>query len=462
MGALSDRKMEIVRTLVESAPDRIVGGLQQALAQSSGDSVLAGVKLLVEAEAVDRLLRNDVFQPVTPLFVGDGANDHSLVFPNRALSLIWRGLKTAAPTDMAAAAGAAAAIAKALAAEQRPPDPTRIFDTLVLTAAAALRESDGRDFRLAAELCERARPGSAEELAACMDISPVVRHTLSRLTDWVATPGDDNAAAARLAYKDAVAIAEDAGPRFFEMLAAQITPPWMVLRIISAIMDNPTERYLSVSELGGFPERELKDIDEALQAIAKLDIDGGLKAGAAAAELVGVITQQTFEMECCIELNKDSGWGKRLHGQKMSLAAVVEGKLKDAEKLAAIALPTQSQSGRFRKQAPKLDMAPDPKLVGRAMTLLSFMAETRGYANHGGFSAAHAKVLEKLTATLDHYVDEVLDIVRNNMADKDLALAFLLVAADFNGLIRDDKAADLVRRRAMSACHGEPGHAAEG
>jgi hypothetical protein len=461
MVALSDRKIEIVRTLVESAPDKIVGGLQQALAQSSGDSLLAGVKALVEAEAVDRLLRNDVFQPIAPLFVGDGTNDHSLVFPSRALSLIWRGLKTAAPTEMAAAAGAGAAIAKALAAEQRPPDPTRTFDTLVLTAAAALRESDVRDFRLAAELCERARPGSAEVLAACMDISPVVRRTLGRLPDWVATPGDDNAAAARLAYKDCVAISEDAGPRFFEMLAAQITPPWMVLRIISAIMDKPTERYLSESELGGFPERELKDIDEALQAIAKLDIDGGPKAGRAAAELVGVITQQTFEMECCIELNKESGWGKRLHGQKKSLAGVVEGKLKDAEKLAAVALPTQSQSGRFRKQTPKLDMAPDPKLVGRTMTLFAFMAEVRHHANHGGYSAAYTKIHEKLTATLDHYVDEVLDIVRNNMADKDLALAFLLVAAELNGLIRDDRAADLVRRRATAACRGEPQPAPE-
>jgi len=460
--ALSDRKIEIVRTLVESAPDKIVGGLQQALAQSSGDSLLAGVKALVEAEARDRLLRNDVFQPVTPLFVGDGTNDHSLVFPARALSLIWRGLKTAAPAEMAAATGAAAAITRALAAEQRPPDPTRTFDTLVLTAAAALRESEVRDFRAAAEVCERARPGGAEALAACLDISPVVRRTLGRLPDWIASPGEDNAAAARLAYKDAVAISEDAGPRFFEMLAAQITPPWMVLRIISAIMDKPTERYLSESELGGFPERELKDIDEALQAVAKLDIDGGRNAGRTAGELVGVITQQTFEMENCIELNKESGWGKRLHGQKKALAAVVEGKLKDAEKLAAVALPTQSQSGRFRKQTPKLDLAPDPRLVGRTMTLLAFMAEARHFANHGGFSAVYTKSHEKLEAMLDHYVEEVLDIVRHDMADKEQALAFLQVAADFNGLIRDDKAADLVRRRAISTCRGEPAPAPEG
>ena len=50
MPGLSDRKIEIVRHLVESAPDKIVGGLQNALAAASGDSVLAGVRRLVESE----------------------------------------------------------------------------------------------------------------------------------------------------------------------------------------------------------------------------------------------------------------------------------------------------------------------------------------------------------------------------------------------------------------------------
>ena len=39
------------------------------------------------------------------------------------------------------------------------------------------------------------------------------------------------------------------------MLAAQMAHPWMVLRIISAVMDKPSERYLRDSELGGFAER---------------------------------------------------------------------------------------------------------------------------------------------------------------------------------------------------------------
>ena len=60
MAALSERKLDVVRTLVESAPDKVVDGLNQALSDASGDTALASVRRLVEAEARDRQLRNIV------------------------------------------------------------------------------------------------------------------------------------------------------------------------------------------------------------------------------------------------------------------------------------------------------------------------------------------------------------------------------------------------------------------
>ena len=175
MVALSDRKIEIVRTLVQSAPDRIVGGLQRALAETGGDTVLASVRQLVEAEARDRLLRNAVFQPVVPLCAGDGSDPHSLVFPAQALTYVWRGLKATAGAEMAAVAAASAAIEKAVATEQRVPDPSNAYNTVVKLAAEGLRAAEQRDFKTAAEICERARPGAVEALAACLDITPIVR-----------------------------------------------------------------------------------------------------------------------------------------------------------------------------------------------------------------------------------------------------------------------------------------------
>ena len=122
-------------------------------------------------------------------------------------------------------------------------------------------------------------------------------------------------------------------------------------------MDKPTERYLADSELGGFPERVLNDIDEALQAVATLDLDGGASLGRAVAEKVAIVTQQVFELESCIELTREHGWGHRIVGQKQSLAGLVEARLRDADKLSTAALPIQTSAAGSAMAAV---LAPEP------------------------------------------------------------------------------------------------------
>jgi hypothetical protein len=450
MVALNEHKIAIVRTLVEAAPDRVVGRLQAALIDSGGDSALAGVRRLVEVEAKDRRLRNAVLAPITPMFVGDGADARRLVFPGRALSSLWRGLKDLAPDIIAS-------IEAVMDEKGFEELHGRSFDALTRLSASALRAREQRDFFVAAELCDRARPGGAETLAGCIDLAPVVRKAIVRLPDWIGHSGEDTAAASRLAYKDAVAIAEDAGPRFFEMISAQLSPPWMVLRVISAVMDKPTERYLADSEAGGFGERVMTEIDEALVAIGKLDLDAGPEAGRRAGKLVELIARQTTEMEACIELSREHGWGHRIVNQRKTLASVVEGRLHEAEKMAAAALPTEMASKqRMRRNLPRLTVAPDPRAVVRAKTLLTFTQEIRSSANYAGFSAAHAKTLENVGAMLDHYVEDVLDFIKTgDVEDVGIASALLAVAADFCQMVRDDKASALIRRRAAVACQGE-------
>jgi len=450
MVALSERKIAIVRTLVESAPDRVVGRLQEALVDSAGDTALAGVRRVVEIEATDRRLRNTVLRSIAPMCIGDGVSDRQLIFPARALTCLWRGLKAVAP-DIVADLGVS------LADDDLDEAAGAVFDDLARLAADALRTGEHRDFAMAAELCDRARPGGAEALAACLDLTPVVRKATARLADWIGHSGDDTTAASRLAYKDAVAISDDAGPRFFEMLAAQLSPPWMVLRVISAVMDKPTERYLADSEVGDFGERVMTDIDEALAAISKLDLDAGAAAGRAAGRRVELIARQTTELEACIELSRDHGWGHRIVNQRKALAGAVEGWLRETEKVVAAALPTEKVGKlRMRRNVPRLLVAPEARAVVRAMTLLIFTQEIRASANYAGFSAAHAKMLETVGAMIDQYVDDVLDHIKTgDVEDLSIAAAYLGIAADFCRLVRDDSAAALIRRRAAVACHGE-------
>lgn len=450
MSALSERKIAIVRTLVESAPDRVLGSLRQALSETADHSALGGVKRLVEVEVFDRTLRNSILQPVAPMCLGGGDDPHRLTFPSRVLGLLWRGVRNA-EID-------AIALIREAAEKDTPLHlVVEAQDQITSAVAAGVRSRETPELRLAAELCDRARPGGGEQLAACLDIASIVRRATQRLPEWLAHPGGETSAASRLAYKDAVAIADDAGSRFFEMLAAQTAYPWMVLRVISAVMDKPTEGYLADSEMAAFGEGLLADIDEALRSIGGLKGDDGPPAGRAAAKVAELVVQQIMEIETCVDLQRDHGWGQRVHKQRASLAGVVEARLRDAEKAAQEALPMFApRNQRVRRQIPRLTAPPEPRLVACATTLLSFSDELRTAANYGGFSSTRNKMVEKLGEYLDHYVDEVLDLVRTgDVEDRQVAVAFLEHAADFNQLIRGDKAGDLVRRRSHAALHPE-------
>lgn len=444
MGVLPEQKLAVVRNLVEAAPDRVVGDLRAALAGAGGDSGLVDVRMLVETEARDRQLRNAVFHPLAPLCVGDGRTDR-LTFPARALALVWKGLRDQATHEVARAA----ALYEEYQAEESSPEP---FDVLARRAARGLREGNHPRFVAAAELADQARPDGARFFAECLEMTPKVRTAVGRLPDWIQRVTDEDAAIARIAYKDAVAIAEDAGPRFFEMLAAHLRHPWMVLRLISAVMDKPPESYLSGSELAPFGQRVLESIDAHLSVVEAFDAQGGAEAVKAAGAAVEAVTAQIAEIEANVELSRDGLWGARVANQKKSLARVVEARLREADKAVRAALPTtQVRVGRVTKDTPRLDGPPSEPAVQKARTLTAFAQEIRGAANYGGFAAARAKTMESIEEFLDTYADEALDYLRlGDAQDPEGARALIRATADLIAVVRDRQAAELVRRRVSS------------
>lgn len=449
MAALSERKLEIVRTLVETAPDRVVDSLQHALTDASGDTALGSVRRLVEAEVRDRHLRNIVLLPIAPMCVGDGRDPLRLTFPARVMGLLWRGLKVHAP--------AVVHNAELALFDYRPGETsTEHFDRLVRFAAKAIRAGETREFRAVAEVCDEARPDGAATLLACLDLAAIVRGAAYKLPEWTSQQGGGANIGARLAYKDAVAVSDDAGPRFFQMLAAQLQQHWMILRIISAVMEKPTERYLAETELGMFAQYILREIEEALRGVAEFDVNGGTSAAIAAARLVDHVTMEANEMETYVSLSRDHGWGLALAKHRKTLAATVESRFREAEKCFEQALPCgRSKLRRGSRSTPKLSEAPDQAAVSRCVTLLTFAAEVRFSSNYGGFAAARTAMLEALGDELDVYVEEVLGLLKAGEAEDEAhAHAFLAVAAEFSGLVRDEKAADLVRRRAATAAAG--------
>jgi hypothetical protein len=444
MGQISDAKLQLVRGLIELAPDDAVRNLLLALSSDKRhDDGLTRVQELVEAEAGDRRARNLAFAPVAPLCAPPGPFS-GLNFPTRTLSLMWKALKQVAPDETA--------VAKAQAdAWRRNDDPPEVFDTLCARAADGLR---GGDPAFAAAAAAAQAGSGLEALAACLDLAPVTRRALEQMPEWLGRMNSEKTAKLRLAYRDVSAVSDDAGPRFFEMLCAHLTEPWLILRVISGVMDRPNEAYVSASELGGFGERVLVDIARRLAGLITFKATAGRDAARTAAEAVHLAMLEIAEFEQSITLAPDGAWGQRLTRLKQALASTIEAHLKATDEAVAHALPLQTKRIGLRaaKGIPRLTTDPDAAQVEAAASLLTFMSEVRSSAAIGGFASARAKALEILEARLDAYVENLLhEIHAEKGIDVARARTFLAIAADLCGLARDERAAQIVRRRAAAA-----------
>ncbi len=446
MGQLSESQLATVRALLTSAPDAAVSDLESTLASGSDrHATMRMIHGLVSAEALDRRARNAVFRPIVPLCGTPRSGLRSPLFPMAALRGVWRGLKQADSRELR----------QALAGADPhciDPPPEDVYDALCAEAAEGLRSGSNPGYAAAAAALEPT--GGTEQFAAYLDLAPVARRTLERMHEWLGRLSDERIAAARLAFRDAVAVSEDAGPRLMEILYAHLEEPSAVLRLISAVMHRPTDRYAAGTELAVFGDRLLEDIDRQLKVVAAFNAERGREAGIAAGAAVRSAAMEIHEFDESIDLSPDGPWGARLLRQKKALVQAVEGRLRAVEAEVAAALPLQTAA--FRRQGvrghPKLIADPDPRHVERAKGFLTFLAEVRTAGERLGFGALWTKTSEQVQARLDTYIEDLLEKLRSGEGDNlERVRTYLDVAAECMGLLSDDRAAQIVRRRMAAA-----------
>jgi hypothetical protein len=445
MPGLTESQTLGLKALFGMVTDGLVRNLQIALAEESTlGGPIATVHELVCNEAADRRLRRLVLAPVGALC--RPSEWQAVSFPEATPLLLWRALKETSPALVEEAAQASY---KPLEPDA-PTDP--VYDQLCLSAAQGLR-CEARAFEAANTLLNTAARDGAATFANYLDLSPITRAALLRLPEWLTRMSDDRAAAARLAYKDAVELTDDAGPQFFEMLFAQLPEPWQILRIMSAIMDHPTDRYVSVSELARFADYVIDDIDRRLAAFRAFDPNKGMEAGAAAGHALQIAAVEIAEFETSIELSRDGPWGARISEQKKLLAQSAEAALDQIGKALNAALPQRMvRLGKGLRGLPKLDADPDPAALCRAEGLMAFFDHSRGSAAQSGYGAARAKAAEMIEERLDQYVEDLLEMLRAEDAGPAPRIhSFLEVTAGFMAQAHGEKAAQIVRRRAAAA-----------
>jgi hypothetical protein len=446
MPGLSDSQLAVIRTLVDTAPDAAIRSLDAALAsETRADTAMGAIRDLISAEAGERRARNLVLSPIAALCPRtEPAFEHD-AFPYLTLTLIWRALKVADLDRFEAA------ILASTSWSSDEPIPM-VFDELTAMAAAGLRAPEGTPFAACADLLNGVEEGAAEAFAGYLDLTPLARDAQKRLPEWIGHMSGERAAQVRLAFKDATAVSPDAGPHFLELMICRLDEPWQILRVVSALMENPSDAYLAASELAHVGERLMADIDRRLDDLTTFDPSGGTAAGASAAEAVRLAVAQIGEFELSIDLKKDGPWGRRITRQKQTLAQKVEALLNKADDAVDRAMPLKPvKFGSKTRGAPNYRHAPDPQAVTKAEGMLSFLHMVRGSASAGGYASLRAKTIEKLDERLDRYVEDVLDHLRAPDAEQaNIARQYLDIAANLVGLYRDEKAAQIVRRRAAA------------
>jgi len=446
MTKLTDVQISVLSSLFGAVPNGAVETLERALAcEAAQGGAIAEVHGLIAAEAADRRMRAHAFGPISALC--RPSNQTPARFPAEVLRPVWKAVCAVRP-EM---------VERLRYADARRADPEasrelEACDHLCAAAAEGLR-APGDEFVAAVEVLRARKPEGPEEFASMLDLAPVARRAVERLPDWVGRPSEEKSAAMRLAYRDAVALADDAGPRLFDILYANMPEPWLVLRVLSAVMDHPQDRYVAVSELAHVGEAVLDDIDRRLAAFREFNPADGHAAGVAAGAMLHVVSQEIAEFETSIELSKEGVWGKRVAKQKQSLALLAETRLGQIEKAIDAALPQQAvRLGRILKGHPKLVADPDRLAQRKAEGLLAFFANCRSSANQSGYGSARAKVGEMLEERLDEYIENLLETLRSEEVEApDRVKAYMEVAARFVDVAQGEQAGQLVRRRAAAA-----------
>ncbi len=442
--SLTTERFAVVRTLIESAPDSAVRDLELALRSQMSDDGLTKVREMIDAEVWDRKVRNAVFLPLQPLLAPRADGFEQTTFPAAALPQLWRALKVAAPTPLAIAL---ASLTVNDDGDYYPPS----YDECCREAAKGIAARH-KAFLPVIQTLEAFRPGAAAEFIGFLAVMPFARTAINRLPSWIRNMNSEHSAAVRLLFKDAVAISEDASPRLMEVMLAHLREPWMILRIISVVTHRANDRYVAGSEMASFCQRILDDIEKHLNQVRLFDFDDGPEAAVATAKAVALAAAAAAEFEGCLELDRDGPWGTILGRHKSFLASQTEGYLKKCGKLVSDALPTSPVRVGTSRGDPRLDQAPDPRLVRRAMAGLTFFDRSRKSATLGGYGSVRAKVCEDITHGLDTYMEDILAAIRDgDVPDEGIARAYLDVVADFMGLTQDLKAARIVRRRAAAA-----------
>jgi hypothetical protein len=473
VGDLSQARISTVRRLLEQAPDTAVQSLEAFLdgepgAEAPSDAVLD----LIAAERDDRRLRNAVFAPLAPVFASRAGGLMRLRLSADLPILLWRAMKAQGPDRLAQAATAFAEAQAAGSAQSAAQNAVQsavrtsaqrslrsgldseagaILETLTRIAAQGLADRVDAYGEIVARF--ETRPDELSTLILLLKLTPLLRQAVASLPAWMtARAGEYD-----LAIKDLVAAAsvedEQAPPLLMEALLGDLERPAHILRLISVVMDRPTDRLFALCEYASFGERLLDHVDAQIEIIRAFEPRRGLEGGVAVASAATTAHVTLSEFEQNLILAKEGVWGTRIAAQRRSLALAMEMRLREVEGAVSSALPALSArlGGKVVRGSADLGRPPEQRAIDRAVGLIALVEGCRPSAASAGYGAIRLKVLETLDGWLESYTQDLLERLHKGGPGADRMRAYLDIAAEFTAMVRGPEAAALIRRRVAAA-----------
>lgn len=445
MAQLSQQKERALAAVIDAAPDDLLRAINVQM-QQAGGSAAAMVLSLSRRALVERGAIAAVFSPIAPLCRPSPWGEAGR-FPRRTLNLLWTRLaeRRGEQVEVVMNLSHSGAIGELQAA---------MADGLCAEAASIARGVQPRELGLSSE-------ADADELAAFLDLAPVARSAAGRLADWMSRLDEERAAALRLAFRDADRIGDDARPRLMDMLAARLPGPGMVLRLVSAVTDRASERYVQRTELAGIGERLVLRAELLASSLrlddrrfGQADVAPSVASLQEAAEIMS-----EFDLAFPHAEAEEGAWSARLAAARKRMTEQLETALRGTPRAVDRALPLGSTHliGRMSRMAPDLTADPASDAVARARALLSIIGPSRSAAELFGCESLRRQAAEAVIERVDAYADQVLQALHDReVEDQDRALALLDVAAEFLALVGNAQGSGLIRRRAAVALgHGE-------
>jgi len=445
MGDLNEARLLAVGALLQRTPDRALQSLASLLASDqSNDASIRLVRQLVSAEVRDRRFRSMTFEPLAVLCKAPTALPR-LSFPPTTPALLWQAVKAYQPSLAAKLAATPETKAGRL-------ELVATMNEICAAAAEGLEKRATSAFEALADLLNGSHNGCARVIALLI-ITPELRDALAKAPTWLGSYEPDHAAAVRIAFRTVSEKASEAGFLFMEVLFAVIEQPASILKLVSMIMDRPSDRFLAASELSSIGERLLDLIDQHINAVQTFDPKRGLEGGVATAAAADAATAIICEFETHLTMPREGVWGARIVQQRRALSLAMETRLQEVEAAMAAALPVTSlrSHGKKLRGPPDLTKMPPPVASDKLLGLAALLSRCRNAAQTNGFGALRTKLMEVQDQALDTYIQDVLDMMHRGQAPVEIARPYLDLAAEVFGLIRDPKAAELVRRRTVAA-----------